>query len=96
MLAAGLCANGVGLRGCVDNCLARGGDGEGDIPPEEEIRAAFKKETGRDPTPKELEEFKAQAAGPEPEGDFFGANESPIEGLDADPFSKPFTEEDAR
>jgi hypothetical protein len=35
-------------------------------PSEEEIKSAFKEETGRDPTPKELEEFKAQATGPEP------------------------------
>ena len=39
--------------------------GEGMMPTEEEIKAAFKEETGRDATPKELEEFKAQASGPE-------------------------------
>jgi hypothetical protein len=42
-----------------------GEPGEGHMPTEEEIKRAFKEEMGRDATPKELEEFKAQAGGTE-------------------------------
>jgi hypothetical protein len=38
------------------------------MPTEAEIKEAFKEETGREPTAKELEEFKSQASGPEPDG----------------------------
>ena len=34
------------------------------MPSEDEIRSAFKKETGKEPTPQELEDFKRQAGEP--------------------------------
>jgi hypothetical protein len=37
---------------------AIGGNNNDRIPSDKELREAFKEETGRDPTPKELEEFK--------------------------------------
>ena len=35
-----------------------------ELPTDEEMKEAFKEETGREPTAKELEEFKAQASEP--------------------------------
>ena len=41
---------------------------ETDIPADEDIKQAFKEETGREPTAKELEEFKEMANNPKMEG----------------------------
>ena len=49
------------------------------VPSDQEIKQAFKDEMGREPTAKELEDFKEQAAGPEPEEGAFPKDTMPTD-----------------